>query len=60
MVGSVVLVRSPLRPLICSEIVASATAFEARGVGVTDLVFRCDSRLDGPEATEFTSNALTA
>src|SRR4051812_12154861 len=59
-VGTVVLVRSPLRPLVVTVTSTSPCWFGDSGVGVTALVFRCDSRLDGPEATEFTSNALTA
>ena len=34
-------------------------AFVAPATGVTGRVTRCDSRLDGPDANEFTSNAVT-
>ena len=59
-VGTVVLVRRPVRPLVVTVTDTDPCAFEASGTGVTALVFRCDSRLDGPDASEFTSNAVTA
>src|SRR5689334_13553773 len=59
MAGTVRLVSCPARPLALIDTVASACWFEASGVGVTALVERWLSRLDGPDLTEFTSNATT-
>src|SRR5690348_11948039 len=59
-VGTVVLVSTPVRPLTATETVTSPCALEGSGVGVTALVRRADSRLDGPDTAEFTSNAVTA
>ena len=43
-------------PLIVATAVVS---LETAGVGVTALVTRADSRLEGPDTSEFTSNAVT-
>src|SRR5690348_4552162 len=59
-VGTVVLVSTPVRPLTATETVTSPAWFDGKGVGVTALVRRADSRLDGPDTAEFTSNAVTA
>ena len=45
--------------MTCVTRLLAISWFAGAGTGVTALVVRADSRLDGPETSEFTSNAVT-
>jgi hypothetical protein len=59
MVGTAVAVSSTPRPNTPLVTVEELIVLVAARTGVTALVVRADSRLDGPDATELTSNAMT-
>ena len=51
--------RSWSRAKMPSSVATAVVSLDTAGVGVTALVTRADSRLEGPDTSEFTSNAVT-